>query len=157
MAINRLQTQRGTRWTLAAIFVVAVGFNYPWELAQSPLYTGMGDFSQMLWHCFVAALGDGLLVLLIFTTGWLVLRQRDWFARPGLRGYCLILVIGLVIAMAVEWAALHLAKQWEYTAQMPLVPGLNVGVTPVAQMLLLPPVIFYVVTVWRDRAKLNRA
>jgi len=52
-------------WTVAAIFVVAVGFNYLWELAQSPLYAGMEDFTRMWWHCLLPSLGDGLLVLLI--------------------------------------------------------------------------------------------
>ena len=52
--------------TVAAIFVVAVLGNYPWELAQAPLYVGMESFRAVWWHCFVASLGDGLLVLGIF-------------------------------------------------------------------------------------------
>jgi hypothetical protein len=36
-----------------------------------------------------------------------------------------------------------------YTAQMPLVPGFDVGVAPVVQMLVLPPLIFRLVTLWR--------
>jgi hypothetical protein len=31
----------GLGWTVATIFVAAVLFNYPWELAQSLLYVGM--------------------------------------------------------------------------------------------------------------------
>ncbi len=38
--------QRGTWWTLAAIFVIAVAFNLVWELAQAPLYVGMDDFRK---------------------------------------------------------------------------------------------------------------
>src|SRR5438445_524792 len=51
--------------TVAAIFVVAVLGNYPWELAQAPLYAGMESFRTVAWHCFVASLGDGLLVLVV--------------------------------------------------------------------------------------------
>ncbi len=69
--------RRSTWWTLATIFVIAVAFNYVWELAQAPLYAGMGDSVRMLWHCFVPSLGDGLLVLLIFALGWVVLRRGD--------------------------------------------------------------------------------
>jgi hypothetical protein len=36
--------QRGE--TVAAIFVVAVLGNYPWELAQAPLYAGMESFRR---------------------------------------------------------------------------------------------------------------
>ena len=38
--------------TVAAIFVVAVLGNYPWELAQAPLYMGMERFRAVWWHCF---------------------------------------------------------------------------------------------------------
>ena len=140
---------------LAAIFVVAVGFNYVWELAQSPLYAGMSDFSRMLWHCFAPSLGDGLLVLIIFAAGWVALRQRDWFVRPGVRGYALMLGAGFVIAISVELIAVYGLGRWEYNAGMPLLPGLGVGLLPIAQMLLLPPIIFRVVAAWLAATRLN--
>lgn len=154
--MNRTDTERqsSTQWTLAAIFIVAVGSNYVWELAQSSLYVGMDDFSRMLWHCFMASLGDGLLVLLIFGVGWAALRRRDWFVRPGVRGYALMLAAGLVIAFTVEWVAVRIARSWVYSARMPVVPLLGVGLSAVAQMLLLPPLIFHIVArsaAWRDR------
>jgi hypothetical protein len=147
---------RQTWRTVAAVFVAAVFVNYPWELAQTPLYEGMGDFSRMLWHCFVAALGDGLLVLLIFGVGRAALGRRDWFVRPGVRGYALMLAAGLVIAVGVEWAAVRVAGQWAYNGRMPIVPLLGVGLAPVAQMLLLPPLIFRVVAAWQGRTAQDR-
>lgn len=139
-------------WMLATIFVVAVLFNYPWELAQAHLYMGMESFRTLWWHCFVASLGDGLLVLLIFTAGWVMLRRQEWFARPGVRGYVVMLAAGLVIGVSVEWVAVHLAGRWAYTARMLLVPGLGVGIVPIMQMLVLPPLIFRAAAVWCSRA-----
>lgn len=136
---------RQTLKTMAAIFVIAVVVNYPWELGQTPLYAGMDDFSRMLWHCLVASLGDGLLLLLIFGIGWAVLGRRDWFIHPGAHGYALLLATGLAVAVAVEWVAVQIAGQWGYNARMPIVPLLGVGLAPVAQMLLLPPLIFQIV------------
>src|SRR4030095_9791573 len=109
---------RSSTWrTLAAIFIVAVAVNYPWELAQATLYAGTGDFIRMLWHCFAPSLGDGLLVLLIFALGWAALRKRDWFTRPGVRGYALMLIAGLAIAISVELVAVHALGRWAYTAR----------------------------------------
>ena len=51
------------------IFIVAVALNYLWEVAQAPLYVGLEDWRSVWWHCFVAALGDGILVWLIFVVG----------------------------------------------------------------------------------------
>ena len=136
---------------VAAIFVVAVLGNYPWELAQAPLYAGMESFRAVWWHCFVASLGDGMLVLGIFATGWVALRRHRWFVRPGVQGYGVMLMTGLVLGIAIEWIAVHRLGRWMYTAQMPLVPGLAIGVVPVVQMLILPPVIFRLVAIWRGR------
>lgn len=134
---------------LGTIFVVAVLFNYLWELAQSPLYAGMESFSVMWWHCFVASLGDGLLVLLIFAAGWVVQHRQEWFLHPGVQDYVVMFAAGLAVSISVEWVAVHLVERWTYTPRMPLVPGLNIGIVPILQMLVLPPLIFRVAAVWR--------
>jgi hypothetical protein len=133
---------RQTLRTIAAVFILAVIVNYPWELAHSPLYEGMSDFSLALRHCFVASVGDGLLVLLIFGAGWVALRRSDWFVNPGRRGYFVMSAAGLVIGVVVEWTAVHVMGRWAYAPRMPVIPLFEIGLTPVAQMLALPPVIF---------------
>lgn len=137
-------------WFLLRLFVVAVLINYVWEIVQAPLYVGMENFNLVWWHCGLAALGDGLLVLLIYGVGWGVLRRRDWFVRPGIAGYAVMLAAGLMISVGIEWLAVFVAKRWAYTARMPLVPLINVGLAPVAQMLVLPPLIFAILAVWRN-------
>jgi hypothetical protein len=138
---------RQTLKTIAAVFIAAVAINYPWELAQAPLYEGMSDLSLALWHCFVASLGDGLLVLLIFGAGWAALRRSDWFVNPGGRGYLVMLASGLVIGVVVEWASVHVMGRWTYAPRMPIIPIFDIGLAPIAQMLALPPIIFRTVAV----------
>jgi hypothetical protein len=138
---------RQTLKAITVVFIVAVAVNYPWELAQAPLYEGMSDFSLALWHCFMASLGDGLLVLLIFGAGWAALRRSDWFVNPGRLGYLVMLASGLVIGIVVEWAAVHVMGQWTYAPRMPVIPTFNIGLAPVAQMLALPPLVFRAVAV----------
>jgi hypothetical protein len=125
------------------VFIVAVLLNYVWELAQMPLYTGMQEYNAgVFWHCFVAALGDGIMVLLIAAIGRIVLGQSEWFHRPGIRGYLVMITVGLILAVVVEWIALHILNRWQYTEDMPELPVLNVGFIPLLQMMVLPPLIF---------------
>lgn len=135
---------RPTWRTLFIVYAIAVALNYPWELAQSPLFAPASHAGNIWLHCFVASLGDGLMVLLLFGFGWLVLRSGDWFVRPGLRAYAILLASGTALALTVEWIGLHLIHSWTYTEAMPRLPGLDVGIVPVLQMILLPPVIFFV-------------
>lgn len=151
------ESQLNLLWNLAAIFVVAVLLNYVWELAQGFLYVGMDYTKGIWWHCFVASLGDGLLVWVIFLMGWIVFRQSAWFARPSRGQYGVMLTSGLAIGIAVEWVAVHLLGRWSYTDEMPLLGGFGIGVVPMLQMVVLPPVIFAIVTKWgAQRAALPR-
>ncbi len=68
----------------------------------------------------------------------------------------MMLTTGLVIVGVIEWVAVHLMGRWMYTAQKPLVPGLAIGLVPVVQMLILPPVIFRLVAVWCGRSSGSR-
>lgn len=132
---------------LLLIFVLAVAFNYAWELAQTPLYAGV-EFPGAIWHCFVASLGDGVLVLFIFAGVASVVRAADWYLQPTAIAYAAMLVAGLAVAFAVEFWGLHIAKRWQYSQLMPLIPGTAVGVSPILQMLLLPPAIFWAAKRW---------
>ena len=127
---------------LTVLFGLAVVVNYPWERAQSSLYLTKDGTAIPWWHCMLASFGDGLLVLLIFWAGLVVFGQRAWFEHPGFRGYLLMAVTGLVLIIPLEWLMISRMEWWSYTAQMPLMPGIAVGVSPVAQMLVLPPLIW---------------
>ena len=125
------------------VYIVAVLLNYLWELAQAPLYVGLERYNAAIfWHCFVASLGDGLMVMIIFAAGWICFQCWDWFQRPGVAGYLVMLTAGLVLAMVVEWVGVQSLGRWQYTENMPTLPWLHIGLIPIAQMLLLPPLVF---------------
>ena len=149
MKSRRLGT--GTAARFITLWIVAVLLNYPWELAQSGLFDETAGQGVQWWHCFVASLGDGLLVWAIYACGWAVFRRADWFERPRPAQYAFMLTVGGLIAVVVEWVAVHLAHRWSYTAAMPLLPALDIGIVPVLQMLVLPPVVFRVVAAWTHR------
>lgn len=125
-----------------ALFIVAVPVSYLWELGQRPLYVGMADDPKAWWHCFVAGVGDGVLILVIYAAGWLVFRRSDWFARPHAARIGFTLLAGLIVGLAVEWAGARIMHRWAYTAAMPQIAGLEVGLVPVVQMMLVPLVVF---------------
>ena len=133
------------------LFIIAVTLNYFWEVAQAPLYLGFENWNSVWWHCFVAALGDGVLVCLIFLVGWITFRRFDWYAHPNSRTCTVMFVTGLVIGIGIEWVAVNMLGRWTYTVNMPLLSGLDVGLVPVLQMLLLPPVIFRIAARWRSQ------
>lgn len=141
------------RTLLARIFGVAIVLNYPWERAQAQLYLSPQGADIAWWQCFVASLVDGFFLLLMFGIGWVVCGDRAWFLRPGVKGYFIMLLSGVIFSISVEWVTVYLAHRWSYSERMPLVPGLEIGLTPFGQMLVLPPVIFSFVRLWQKRKR----
>ena len=129
---------------LVRLFVISVALNYPWEMGQAFLYVGMDYSAASFWHCFVASLGDGLLLGLINFSGRMVMGDSDWFTRPGPKPFAIMVTSGLLIGVGVEWVAVHRLARWTYTEAMPLISGLEIGWVPVLQMLILPPLIFFI-------------
>ncbi len=133
----------------AAIFLVAVPLNLAWEVAQIRAYAfpAEGIMADLI-GCLVPSLGDGLMTLAIYWSGWAVFRDAAWGLRPGLSGYLLMAAVGVVLAVGVEWNALYRTGAWAYAPGMPLVPVVGVGLLPVLQMVLLPPLTFRLVRFW---------
>lgn len=136
---------------LVIVFVVALMINYPWELAQSVLFVRPTSSKGWWWHCLVASAGDGLLVCLIYLAGYGVFGRQDWHEQARARHYAVMLGMGALVAIAVEWVAMDIAKRWEYTDSMPLVPLIDIGIVPIVQMLALPPVIFALAAAYHRR------
>lgn len=84
------------------------------------------------------------MVLLIFAAGWLALGRFDWFLNPGMHGYLVMSLAGLALAAGIEWVAVHVLNRWTYTPSMPRIPGAEIGIVPLIQMLILPPLIFWI-------------
>jgi hypothetical protein len=126
------------------IFVVGVFLNFVWEMAQAPLYQPMGTFWHATVRCAMASLGDELIIILIALLGSLVSRSP--------RSYMAAAAGGLVIAIIVERWGLD-AGRWTYGSRMPVLPGTDLGLSPLTQMTVLVPLTFYAATIWHGHAK----
>ena len=121
---------------------VATAINLLWEMAQMGLFASTGSWIRDSIECVWASIGDGGMVLGIYIAGALVFRRLDWFRRPGVAGYAVMLTIGAILAAVFELAALR-SGRWAYTAWMPRLPMMaGLGLLPMLQMLVLPPIIF---------------
>ena len=132
--------------SMARLFAAAVAVNFAWEMAQMRLYASTGSWLQDSVGCLTASLGDGGMILMIWATGALVFRRLDWFRRPRVSGYAVMLTMGVMLAVAFEMSALR-SGRWVYGPSMPRLPmTAGLGLLPLLQMVILPPVSFTVVS-----------
>lgn len=139
LGLRRRWRRDPPRAVIANVFLWAILLNALWEMAQLPLFAGYASFDLFaaLQHCAWYVLGDASIILSLYTLGawghrtwaWgLRLRRFDWLWLP---------MTGALAAVLIELLSLYFGR-WQYGPDMPVLPGLAVGVLPVLQMGLLP-------------------
>jgi hypothetical protein len=135
------------------LFVVSVGINYLWEMAQMPFYEGMSFQNLISWLlCFRASLGDGIIILAIWAAGFVVFRRIDWYRRINLKSVFVLVTSGVLIASVIEIHALKIGR-WSYSPNMPLVSPWDVGLTPLLQLIVLPVLVMYIAGQWNRKKR----
>lgn len=123
--------------TLGHLFWIGFTLNLLWEFPQCWLYELKVLAPRHLLMLFLAVLGDALAVIFIFAVGIWCFKDKFWFTSLNLRRSGFALGSGFLIGVVGETVALKLGW-WSYGSNMPEIPVLNVGLSPVAQMTLLP-------------------
>lgn len=107
------------------VFVAAFILNAVWENLHAFLYDNYmgGAITQFI--LLRATLSDAVIITIIALPFVFVssLRKQSW----------VLIIIGLVIAISIEWYALQTGR-WAYNTYMPIVPILRVGLTPMIQL-----------------------
>ena len=133
--------------------IFALLLNFPWEMLQAPLFVDMrsSPHAAATMACLQATFGDMVIMLLAHAVVALRARDRRWMVTANGKQLMLFIAIGLSITVLIEWLATRglWISNWTYTTAMPLLPGIGVGLVPMLQWLLLPPL-----TVWFTRRQL---
>lgn len=136
---------KGTPLPLRRIAMWGLALNFAWELGQCAVLYDMENWSfwwasAIMW---AAIAGDVLIVLGVAGVALAVV-GRDHLIPLDSVGWVGLLSIGFVASVGLEWAARALGF-WGYTAVMPTltVLGHSVGLSPIAQITLLPALSVY--------------
>lgn len=137
------------------ILIFAFLLNYPWEFLQAPFFAGLSGATH--WEavkvCTRATFGDAVIMLIAYWSVAVAARDRWWFralSRSRMLGF---IAAGVIVTVAIEHFAtrsMSPAWGWRYADAMPTLPVVDVGLTPLLQWILLPPL-----TIWFVRRQLS--
>ncbi len=134
-------TLRTPEWVLALYLFL---LHFVWEMLQTPFFDGMPAMPH--WpatlFCLGATLGDVAIGLLSFGAAALTQRDRGWFLSPSLAAASVFIMTGLASTVVLELHATAVGR-WAYSPLMPVLPGLRVGVVPLLQWVVLPPIALF--------------
>lgn len=123
------------------MIVFAFLLNIAWELIQIPLYKNPAYDTNHIAFCALASLADVLMVLLLYFGLSFIFKDPFWLQDFKLKRVLLLVLIGGAGAVLSEMRHLSLGS-WGYNDSMPIIPVVNVGISPVLQFMILPLLIY---------------
>jgi hypothetical protein len=132
------------------------GLNLAWEIAQLPLYTlwseaSAGTIAFSVAHCTAGdiAIGAGALLMVLILGREGAVAQWRWR-----RIAVLTALAGAAYTVFSEWSNTAIQGSWAYSGLMPTLKmaGIYIGLSPLLQWLVLPPLALYLGGKFRRRA-----
>lgn len=122
------------------VAIFAFFLHFIWELIQLPLFAGFGEvhYYTVILHCTKATGGDVIISLVAFWTASVAARSRFWFISSRPVPVAVFLTVGLLITVVFELLATGPLQRWTYSETMPLLPLTTIGLSPIAQWVILP-------------------
>jgi len=131
------------------------GLNLAWETAQLPLYTlwreaSSGTIAFSVVHCTAGDIAIGAVALVMI----LILGREGALAQWRWRRIAVgTALAGVVYTVFSEWSNTAILGSWAYSELMPVltVAGVDIGLAPLIQWLVLPPLALYLAGKFRRR------
>ncbi len=139
--LRKTGDKRSYQHFIVTIAVAAFVLNFAWEVAQGPLYEGYQYDLEHISFCALASIADMFMVLVLLFAFGLIYNNAFWIMPLRLSRSLLLILVGGVGAVFAEM--LHTWRgNWSYADAMPLIPFVEVGLSPVLQFAILPLIIF---------------
>jgi len=129
------------------IAIFAFLLNLVWEFWQVPFFRDIVSASHWdgIKQCSLATAGDALIAVAAFSVTSRLGSGRDWYLNPGWRDMAVFLAVGVLATIFFEALATRALDKWQYGDAMPTLPIVGTGITPLAQWLIVPPLVLWFV------------
>lgn len=125
------------------VTIQAFLLNFTWEVVQGPLYESFSEDIRHIAFCALAAVADAIMVLLLYLGFALVYNKNPfWIQNSTTLRIAIVVLAGGIGAILTEMRHLY-EGNWAYAESMPIIPIVNVGISPVLQFMVLPVLIYY--------------
>ena len=119
------------------VIILAFLLNFAWELIQMPLYNRDSFSVNHIVFCALGAVADAIMVLLLYLGLAFIFNNPLWIQSLNWKRIAIVILIGGIGGILGEMRQLSWGS-WAYADSMPIIPLINVGVSPVLQFMTLP-------------------
>ena len=126
-------------------FFFSFVLNATWEWVQSPFFIDMpSDLNTIIWYRIHCTLGDSIILLIGYILMSFYYRNFSWIHNLNIKHHAIFVVMGTIYTLFSEYLNVYVNNSWSYSDYMPLLPFVNIGLVPLFQWIILPPVVIFI-------------
>ena len=116
-----------------------------WEFAHMPLYAvwHTGTPLEIVYNGLHCAIGDLMIAASSLLLAVVLIGREQW---PSDRWWAVVVTagtLGVGYTIFSEWHNVFVLRSWAYGDLMPRLPGIGIGLSPLLQWLVIPPLAFW--------------
>lgn len=120
--------------------------NVTWEFAHLPLYTiwDTGSPSELVFAAAHCTLGDLIIATMTLVLCVLLVGDTRWPQAGYVRVATMTTGAGVAYTIFSEWLNLVVRASWAYAPEMPVIPLIGIGLSPLLQWVMIPLLGFWI-------------
>ncbi len=119
--------------------------NATWEWLESPFFIDMtSDLNTIIWYRIHCTLGDSIILMIGYILMSFYYRNFSWVHNSNVKHHAIFVVMGTIYTLFSEYLNVYANNSWSYSDYMPLLPFVNIGLVPLFQWIILPPVVIFI-------------
>lgn len=125
------------------VFLYSFFIHFFWEMWQMPLFmfSQSTDLPAMNWMCTQASLGDGVIAVISYYFVFYI-NKKHWLSTASFVDVFLFILPGMALTIVLEHINTGFYSRWEYDPLMPIVPIIGIGLFPLLQWIVIPPMVY---------------
>jgi len=128
------------------IIVFSFLLNFAWEVLVTPFYADKtANINAIIWNRLHCTGGDVAITLGCFWLVSLIFRTRAWPLDLTKKRLLLFMALGITYTVFSEMTNVRIIGSWDYSDLMPVIPYIRVGVVPLIQWIIVPPLLILIV------------
>jgi hypothetical protein len=100
--------------------------------------------NTIIWYRIHCTLGDSLVLMAGYILMSLYHRNLNLVYYSNVKHHAIFVLMGFTYTFLSEYVNVYIKSSWSYSEYMPLLPFANIGLVPLVQWIILPPVIIFI-------------
>lgn len=135
LQMNKIKSNIKTLFAIfISVFVISFLLNYVWETFHGAFLFEEHNFAASTYvpHLAYMAIKDTVIIMALYLLLSMLNKDLFWIENMNRKHVLENIIIGVVVAFIIEYRAVYVTHEWQYSEHMPVIFG--IGMSPLVQL-----------------------